>query len=236
MNAPLPRPAKYVIGPTPPPLPEGLARRMAECETTMLGHILYWGCLDRGIQASRGFAPRIAGRALTVMCPGPDSTILHHAIGQAAPGDILVIDRLGDDKYACLGDGVAEAARAAGIIGAVIDGPCTDAVEMQAMGFPVWCRGTAPVTTRLLDLGGRLHMPVSVGGVAVLAGDAVLADADGVFALAPDEAVRLTEIALARGRIAAERRANRPPGLALGQATGATAMVERDLASDLAPD
>lgn len=232
MNTPLPRPPKYFLGPEPEPLDDDLIALLAQLETTMFGHILYWGSVDRGIQASRGFAPRTVGRALTVQCPAADSTILHHAIGLAKQGDILVIDRLGDDKYACLGDGVAAAAQEAGIIGAIIDGPCTDADEMARMQFPVWCRGTAPVTTRLLDIAGRVHVPVSCGGTVVMPGAAILADSDGVFALPPDEARTMAEIALTRGRIAQKRREARRPGVALGAATGATRLVEAELARD----
>lgn len=231
MNTPLPKPKKYFIGDQPAPLDQDLIDLVSQLETTMLGHILYWGCMDRGIQASRGFGPRTVGRALTVQCPGADSTMLHHAIGLGRAGDILVIDRLGDDKYACLGDGVASAAQSAGIIGAIIDGPCTDATEMAELGFPVWCRGTAPVTTRLLNTAGRAHVPVSCGGVVVMPGAIVLADADGVYALPPEEACYMGQIALTRGQIAQQRRVTRAPGLPLGQVTGATKLVEADLAS-----
>lgn len=226
---PLPNVPRYVIGPTPPPLPGGLAARMAALDTPMLGHILWWGHMDTGIRASRDFAPRTVGRALTVQCPGPDSTMLHHAVGLAAPGDVLVIDRMGDRTYACLGDGVAGAAMRAGIVGAIIDGPCTDADAMAEMGFPVWCRGTSPVTTRLLDAGGTAHRPVCVGGVAVLPGAAVVADASGVFALDPAEATRATDVALERAGLVEARRQSRDPSRRLGEMTGATAMVERGL-------
>ncbi|WP_227287807.1 RraA family protein [Boseongicola sp. H5] len=228
MNHSLPSPPKYRIGPAPAPLADSLIDTLMQCETTMLGHILYWGAMDTGLRPNAGLAPRVAGRALTVQCPGPCSTILHHAIGLARPGDILVIDRLGDTRHACLGDGVAGAAMRAGIIAAVIDGPCTDTAELADLGFPVWCRGTSAITTRLLDLGGRARVPVSCGGVAVSSGDAVLADADGIYAMAPAEAELIAGIALERGQIVAGRRAARqgdaiPP---LGEMTGATAMVE----------
>ena len=226
---PLPRPKRYTIGKKPSSLPTGLINKMNRLDTPMLGHILYWGCMDRGIQANKGFSPRTVGRALTVQCPGPDSTILHHAIELASPGDILVIDRLGDDKYACLGDGVAKAASLSGIIGAIIDGPCTDSIELAEMGFPVWCRGTAPVTTRLLNLAGRIHVPVSCGGVPVLPGNAILADSEGVYSLSPDEADIVTEIALTRAAIVEKRRKTRPAGVKLGRLTGASELVESDL-------
>jgi len=230
MASTLPNVPKYTIGAVPPPLPDGLVDRMSRLDTPMLGHILWWGHMDIGIRASHGFGPRTVGRALTVQCPGADSTMLHHAVGQGAPGDILVIDRLGDATYACLGDGVAAAAQRAGIIGAVIDGPCTDAEEMAALGFPVWCRGTSPVTTRLLDAGGTVHRPVSVGGVAVLPGAAIIADASGVFALDPAEADRATDVALDRAALVEARRKARDGSRALGELTGATSMVRRAVA------
>jgi regulator of RNase E activity RraA len=189
------------MGPAPAALDPAVIATLQQCETTMLGHILYWGAMDTGIQSNAGLAPRIAGRALTVQIPGPCSVMLHYAIGQAEAGDILVIDRLGDRRHACVGDGVAAAAMRAGIQGAIIDGPCTDSVELAELGFPVWCRGVSPMTTRMADLGGRAHVPVSVGGVAVLPGDAVLADADGVYVMQPEQAGDVAQIALTRGRM-----------------------------------
>ena len=226
MTKPLPSPPKYAIGPTPPPLDPETVETLRQCETTMLGHILYWGAMDPGIHANQGHGPRTVGRALTVQIPGPCSVMLHHAIGLAQPGDILVIDRLGDMRHACLGDGVAAAAMRQGIVGAIIDGPCTDGQELAELGFPVWCRGVSPMTTRMANLAGRAHVPVSVGGVAVLPGDAVLADADGVYVMQPGDAATVSDIALTRGRIVAERRHARgddaPP---LGQLSGASRMV-----------
>ena len=231
MTDPLPAPPKYAIGPPPPPLDPATVETLLQCETTMLGHILYWGALDPAIRPNGGFGPRLAGRALTVQCPGPCSVMLHHAIGLAEPGDILVVDRLGDTRHACLGDGVATAAMRQGIAGAIIDGPCTDSVELVDLGFPVWCRGVSPMTTRLANLGGRAWVPVSVGGVAILPGNAVLADADGVYALSPQEAASAGRTALTRGRMVAERRRSRGdrPG-PLGQVTGASHLVQTDLA------
>lgn len=232
LNA-LPSPPKYTIGPQPPALDASTIETLMQCETTMLGHILYWGALDPGIRPNQGFGPRLAGRALTVQCPGPCSVMLHHAIGLAAPGDILVIDRLGDTRHACLGDGVAAAAMRQGIAGAIIDGPCTDGEELAELSFPVWCRGVSPMTTRMANLGGRCHVPVSVGGVAVLPGDAILADSDGVYAMQADEAANVGGIALTRGQIVAERRrargTNTPP---LGQLSGASKMVAAAMSTE----
>ncbi|MEM6635595.1 MAG: RraA family protein [Pseudomonadota bacterium] len=229
MTSQLPSLPRYRIGSEAPALDGDLIRLLADCETTMLGHILYWGAMDPEIRPNAGFVPRIAGRALTVQCPGPCSTILHHAIGLATPGDILVIDRLGDRRYACLGDGVAAAAQAQGIVGAIIDGPCTDSEQLAEMEFPVWCRGVSPVTTRLANLGGGARLNISCGGVSVEQGDAILADGDGIFSLPASEAQDIAAIAHRRGQMVAQRRANRPEGVPLGTLTGASELVLSDL-------
>ena len=131
--------------------------------------------MDRGIQPLLQ-RQRIAGTAVTLAIPGQDSTLLHHALGLLRPGDILVVDRLGDDKHACWGGGVTVAAKAAGALGGVVDGPCTDLTEIEDSDFPMWCRGMSPITTRLYNLGGTLNLPVSCGGVTVSPGDAIIAD------------------------------------------------------------
>jgi 4-hydroxy-4-methyl-2-oxoglutarate aldolase len=234
MIPPLPTPPKYFIGPSPGTIAESTLSAAYKCETTMLGHILFWGAMEPGIRANKGFAPRTAGRALTVQIPGPCSVMLHHAIGLAQPGDILVVDRLGDTRHACLGDGVAMAARNAGIIGAILDGPCTDSEELYNLGFPVWCRGCSPMTTRMANLGGRAHVPVSVGGVAVLPGDVILADADGVYAIQEHDAGHLFGLALERDEIVSKRRSARSGRtIPLGQLSGASKMVEDVLSPSL---
>lgn len=223
----LPSPPKYIIGDEPAPLSAELCDLLERCETTMLGHILYWGGLDPSIQCISGQPKRVVGRALTVEIPGSCSTMLHHAIGLAKSGDVLVIDRRGDTQYACLGGGVARAAMKQGIVGAIIDGPCTDKQELATMGFPVWSRGVSQITTRLANLGGRSRVTISCGGVAVSSGDAVLADENGVYILPPDDALHLAGIAEKRAQIV--RQTKRPAGATLGEMSGATAMVSEGL-------
>jgi len=130
---------------------------------------------------------RIAGMAVTVRAYGADTTIVHYALGQLRPGDVLVIDRAGDTRHAACGGGVAFAAREAGCIGIVIDGPATDIQELREYGLPVWARGLSTVTCKRQFEQGEFCVPVSCGGVAVMPGDAVLADGNGVLVLKADE-------------------------------------------------
>ena len=214
----------YRIGPMPPQLPAGLVEKLGKVETATVGHTRHWGFMDRRI---RPLIPRrrVVGVAVTVAIPGPDSTLLHHALGLLRPGDILVVDRLGDDRHACWGGGVTIAARAAGAAAGIVDGPCTDLAEIEESDFPIWCRGLAPITTRGYDLGGTLNRPVSCGGVAVNAGDIVIADESGVLVLPPDEADGVADEALARQARGQGIESRVRAGEKLGDLSGATAKV-----------
>ncbi|MGI4951217.1 MAG: RraA family protein [Janthinobacterium lividum] len=178
---------RYEVGAMPQQLSAEIVALLEQSETATVGHWRHWGFCDRRIQPLLR-RRRVAGTAVTVMIPGPDSTLLHHALGLLRPGDILVVDRLGDDRHACWGGGVTVAAKASGAKAGVVDGPCTDLEEIETSDFPMWARGMAPITTRILDMGGRLNHPVSIGGVVVMPGDAVLCDDTGVLVLPPGEA------------------------------------------------
>jgi 4-hydroxy-4-methyl-2-oxoglutarate aldolase len=215
---------KYDIDPMPPRISAEVVALLEQTETATVGHWRHWGFCDRRIQPLLR-RKRVAGTAITLAIPGPDSTLLHHALGLLRPGDILVVDRLGDDRHACWGGGVTVAAKAAGARAGVVDGPCTDLEEVEASDFPLWCHGIAPITTRIYDLGGRLNKPVSIGGVAVMPGDAVLCDESGVLVLPPGEAESEARAAIerqARGLLTQDRVAN---GEKLGAISGATAKV-----------
>ncbi len=215
---------KYDIDPMPSQISAEVIALLEQAETATVGHWRHWGFCDRRIQPLLR-RKRVAGTAVTLAIPGPDSTLLHHTLGLLRPGDILLVDRLGDDRHACWGGGVTVAAKAAGASAGVVDGPCTDLEEVEASDFPLWCRGIAPITTRIYDLGGRLNKPVSIGGVAVMPGDAVLCDESGVLLLPPGEAETEARAAIerqARGLVTQDRVAK---GEKLGAISGATAKV-----------
>ena len=218
---------KFRIGAMPAPLAPELARRLEEVETATVGHVRHWGFMDREIQAL-GHTRRRVGTAVTLCLPAQDSTLLHHVLGQLKPGHIVVIDRLGDRKHACWGGGVTKAATAAGATAAIVDGMCTDPLEIADLDFPVWCRGISPITTRVYGLGGMLNMPVSCGGVVVNPGDIVIADENGVLILPPDEVEEMTAFALAKQQRGHDNAARIDAGAFLGDLSGANKHVEAD--------
>lgn len=133
------------------------------------------------------------GPATTVRCYGSDSAIVHFAVDAAEPGDVIVVDRLGDERYACWGGGVSFAAKTKGIAGAVVDGMLTDKIEIQDMEFHVFGKGISAVTTRAPGVSGEINVPVTCGGVTVNPGDIVLADDDGILVLPPERVQEVIE-------------------------------------------
>jgi 4-hydroxy-4-methyl-2-oxoglutarate aldolase len=170
-----------------------IAQRAAlfrEIETATLGHILTEGFMVPAIQCVIE-GPRVCGPAFTVSVPPDDGAVLSCALAQAKPGDVLVIDRQGDDRHACWGAVMTAAAQAAGIVGVVIDGFVTDVAAIRESGLPVWCRGRSPLTTKLIGKGGTIGETVRCGGVQVRPGDLVLADENGVCVIDPAAAEAL---------------------------------------------
>ena len=214
----------YTINPMPEQIPAGDLQLLSGVETATVGHWRFFGFMHRSIQP---LLPkrRVVGTAVTIAIPGPDSTLLHHVTGMLRPGDILVVDRMGDDRYACWGGGVTIAAKASGAVAGIVDGPCTDLTEIEDSDFPMWARGISPITTRLYDRGGGINIPVSCGGVVVNPGDAILADESGVLVLPRDEVNAVASRALEiqdKGKV---REASVKTGLKLGDVSGATKKI-----------
>lgn len=144
--------------------------------------------------------PRVAGRALPVRTHPADNLPLHLAVEQARPGDLLVVDGRAE-ICGYWGEVLAVAAQQRGIVGLVIDGGVRDTVEQEDLGFPVWSRGVGVRRTGKF-WPGLVGEAITVAGVPVRPGDAVVADADGVLVL-PAEAVEAT-VAAAHQRIEKE--------------------------------
>ena len=153
--------------------------------------------MDPGIRALLPGYRRIAGTAVTVRCYGADTAIVHYALGKLRPGDVLVLDRAGDTRHAACGGGVAFAAREAGCVGIIIDGPATDVQEIREYDMPVWSRGLSTITGKRQFEHGEFCIAVSCGGVAVEPGDAILADENGVLVMKPHEIAAAAERAVA---------------------------------------
>jgi regulator of RNase E activity RraA len=176
--------------------------RLSRIAPSTLGHFLDEGFLDPRIRPI--FRPvKLTGRALTISGPPRDNTIYRRAIRESRPGDVLVIHRNGDLRHASFGGLIGLAVKNHGIAGVVLDGPCTDLVELTELGLPVFALGVSALTTRRLNLGGSVGAPIVCGGVAVATGDYVLADDDGVLIIPAAN----VQAAIERGEAASRREA-----------------------------
>ena len=215
----------FQIQPLPEQLPRDLVSLLERVETATIGHVLHSGFVDPAIRAVLP-EKRVAGTAVTLRIPGADSTLLHHVLSLVRPGDVLVIDRAGDTRHACWGGVVTNAAKVAGVVGGVIDGPATDFSEVRRCDMPLWCRGPSPITTKLLGLEGAFNVPVTVGGQTVSPGDAVLADESGVVILKRQEAEAVARRALDMQEREVTLLERIHKGEKLAEISGATRMVE----------
>jgi regulator of RNase E activity RraA len=129
--------------------------------------------------------PRIVGRAVTIKitAAGMLKSEHHlgvHAIDAASPGDIIVIDNHGDIKNNCWGEILSMGAKMKGVAGVVVDGAARDVDMCEEFEFPVYARGTVPITARGRIMQESFNTTIRVGDVQVNPGDIVMADVNGV--------------------------------------------------------
>lgn len=158
------------------------------------------GALDPAIKAVWPGA-RACGPAFTVRCHPGDNLAIHRSLEYVSAGEVLVV-QVGGLLGGYWGGILTVAAQLRGVAGLVIDGGVRDSEELQRLRFPAFARGTGVFRT-VKHEPGDLQTPLIVGGVLVHPGDVIIADGDGVMAVARDRVHQVLEAA--RKREAAER-------------------------------
>jgi 4-hydroxy-4-methyl-2-oxoglutarate aldolase len=157
------------------------------------------GFLGPGIRPA-SFGARIGGTAVTVLCWPGDNLMIHAAVEQCRPGDILVVTTTSFCTDGLFGELFATALMERGVRGLVTTTGVRDVAELRRLGFPVWsaavsAQGSVKATA------GSVNTPIVVGGRPIHPGDAIVADTDGVVCIPRAQVDR----ALAASRARAEK-------------------------------
>ena len=176
---------KKLIGVSVPTI-SGILRRLGYRNTFLAG------------LSPRTSAQNFAGRAFTARAlptrKDVTPTPLHRrAFETIAAGDVLVIDARGDLSARVTGDILATRLKYRGAAALVADGAVGDLAALQAVGLPVYSRGSTPVSFGESHVMADLNIPVSCAGVLILPGDVLVGDAEGVIAIPSSLAAQVAE-------------------------------------------
>lgn len=133
---------------------------------------------------------KVAGPAFTtrrMSTPNTDPAVHNIRLGQMksmCKGCVYVSDVQGNRNCGQYGEITATAMRAAGCVGAVIDGSTRDSDYLIAMGFPTFVRWRSPVEGYGRSMTVDYMIPIFVDGVdgalRIDPGDYIFGDGDGV--------------------------------------------------------
>lgn len=137
-----------------------------------------------------GAGTRIVGRAVTVQFlpvredvpPSWRSDDLYReTLDRIRPNDFLVVDGMGWEEGALVGDILGTRIKHLGGVGVAVDGALRDVTGIREVGLPVFAKHRHASPSGPYLMSASVNVPIQCGRVLVLPGDVILADDDGVI-------------------------------------------------------
>ena len=169
---------------------------------------------------------RAAGPARTVRCGQGDNLMVHAAVAEAQPGEVLVLTMPEPAPVALVGELLATQAKARGVAALLVDAAVRDLDELRELGLPIWARYVR-VRGAEKSTPGSIGEPVEVGGATIRQGDAVVLDSDGAVVVEREQVGTLLAAARARAEREREKRAKLEAGALSYDLDGLRQLVEK---------
>ncbi len=168
---------------------------------------------------------RAAGPARTVRCGQGDNLMVHAAVAEARPGEVLVLTMPEPVPVALVGELIATQAKGRGVAALLVDAAVRDLEELRELGLPIWARFVR-VRGAEKKVPGEIGRPVQVGGATIRQGDAVVLDADGAVVVEQERVEEVLAAARARAEREREKRAKLQAGALSYDLDGLRQLVE----------